>query len=390
MKVLYDYQIFEIQQFGGISRYYFELLKTFRKNNLLEWELPLKYSSNIYIQSEHELFRPVLDKRDPYSFFLPGIDFKGKWKTYKILNKLTGFPNEQFANMKLSLAGIRKNDFDIFHPTYYSDYYLKHLSGKPYVITVYDLIHEKLTAQKLVTDHYSVNKRKVIEKAAKVIAISESTKKDLIEVFDIDEKKIEVIYLANSMQPDHDFTGLESKLILPEKYLLFVGNRSGYKNFDRFIRSVTSILNEHKDLFIVCTGTPFTKEELDTYNRLGVNKQLIHHFIDDVSLAFLYKNALAFVFPSLYEGFGIPVLEAFSCGCPAILSNTSSLPEVGGDAAIYFNPLDADSIRATVSKVYASEILRNNMRQKGFDRINLFSWEKTAIETKIVYKKVLS
>lgn len=388
MKVLFDYQIFETQTFGGISRYYVELIKKFGKNNLIDWELPILYSNNIYLENEPDLFKYLEKKKDPFSYFLPDFDFKGKWKLYKAVNKLTGFPKEEFANRELSLKRIKEKDFDIFHPTYYNDYYLEYITDKPFVITVHDLIHEKFHKQNLVHDFHSDTKRKVIEKATKIIAISENTKKDLIELFKVDEKKIEVIYQANSLQANYDFAALSQNLKLPEKYLLFVGNRKGYKNFNFFINSVASILKENKDLYIVCTGAAFSQEELDFFSSLAISNQIKHHFADDISLAFLYKNALAFVFPSLYEGFGIPILEAFSCGCPAILSNTSSFPEVGGDAAVYFNPANKDSIHEAVNSILNNENIRIEMRQNGYERLKLFSWEKTALETKAVYEGI--
>lgn len=388
MKVLFDYQIFETQTFGGISRYYVELIKKFCKNNLIDWELPIIYSNNIYLENEHELFNYIKKKEDPFSYFLPDFDFKGKWKLYKAVNKLTRFPKEEFANRELSLKHIKEKDFDIFHPTYYNDYYLEYISNKPFVITVHDLIYEKFSAQNLVTDFHSDTKQKVIKKATKVIAISENTRKDLIELFKVDEKKIEVIYQANSLQANYDFAALSQSLKLPEKYLLFVGNRKGYKNFNFFIHSVAPVLKNNKDLFIVCTGSAFSQEELISFSSLGISNQMKHHFVDDISLAFFYKNALAFVFPSLYEGFGIPILEAFSCGCPAILSNTSSFPEVGGDAATYFNPADKDSIYEAVNSILNNENIRIEMRQKGYERLRLFSWEKTALETQAVYEGI--
>ena len=388
MKVLFDYQIFETQTFGGISRYYVELIKKFGKNNLIDWELPITYSNNIYLEKEPELFKYLKKKKDPFSYFLPDFDFKGKWKLYKTVNKLTGFPKEEFANRELSLKRIKEKDFDIFHPTYYNDYYLEYVTDKPFVITVHDMIHEKFSAENLVTDFHSDTKQKVIEKATKVIAISQNTKKDLIELFKVDEKKIEVIYQANSLQSDYDFAPFSQNLKLPEKYLLFVGNRKGYKNFNFFIHSVAPILKINKNIFIVCTGTDFSQEELDSFSNLGISNQMKHHFVDDASLVFLYKNALAFVFPSLYEGFGIPILEAFSCGCPALLSNTSSLPEVGGDAALYFNPANKDSMYEAVKSICNNENMRLEMRQKGYERLKLFSWEKTALETKAVYEGI--
>ena len=110
---------------------------------------------------------------------------------------------------------------------------------------------------------------------------------------------------------------------------------------------------------------------------------------DDKKLQSLYRNALAFVFPSIYEGFGMPILEAFSCGCPVILSDASCLPEVGGDAAVYFNPKDVVSMRNAVERVVSDEKLRNQMRERGYKQLEKFSWRKCAEETKKVYEKVI-
>jgi glycosyltransferase involved in cell wall biosynthesis len=107
-------------------------------------------------------------------------------------------------------------------------------------------------------------------------------------------------------------------------------------------------------------------------------------------LIYLYQNALAFVFPTLYEGFGIPILESFACGCPAVLSNTSSLPEVGGDAAVYFDPQDMDSIKTTVMSVIYNEKKRHEMVARGYEQLNKFSWAKTAQQVEEVYISLLS
>jgi len=119
--------------------------------------------------------------------------------------------------------------------------------------------------------------------------------------------------------------------------------------------------------------------------KLNVLHKVHHIKINDISMKILYKNAQAFVFPSLYEGFGLPILEAFSCGCPAILSNSSSLPEVGGDAAIYFDPVDEESLIYAVETVLFNEKYRQELIRKGYERLKQFSWEKGAVATKNVY-----
>jgi glycosyltransferase involved in cell wall biosynthesis len=234
----------------------------------------------------------------------------------------------------------------------------------------------------------SVRKKLLCQKAAKIITISESTKRDLMNLFQIDEEKISVIYLANSLQ--HSNTILENNRIdnLPNKYLLYVGNRTVYKNFYFFLRAMTSILEEDKDLHIVCTGPEFDFSEKHFFKSLNLQERLVHHFVDDTKLIHLYKHALAFVFPSLFEGFGLPVLEAFSCNCPTIISNTTSLPEVGGDASMYFEPKNEQSIRDAIINVIYSNSKRFELITKGQEQLKKFSWKKTAEETAALYREV--
>jgi glycosyltransferase involved in cell wall biosynthesis len=143
-------------------------------------------------------------------------------------------------------------------------------------------------------------------------------------------------------------------------------------------------------LNIICAGGPvFNKSEIKLFNDLNLLTRIHRYVVTDEVLAWLYKKALAFVFPSLYEGFGIPVLEAFSCGCAAILSNTSSLTEIGVDAAFYFEPDCEDSIAQAVRKVIYDKELRAELKTRGFRQAENFSWSKTASETEALYKTVV-
>jgi glycosyltransferase involved in cell wall biosynthesis len=150
------------------------------------------------------------------------------------------------------------------------------------------------------------------------------------------------------------------------------------------------LLDKDKDLNIICAGGPvFTRSEIKLFNDLNLSTRIHRFAVTDEVLAWLYKKALAFVFPSLYEGFGIPVLEAFSCGCPTVLSNTSSLTEIGSDAAIYFEPDCEDSIAHAVGKVIYNKELRADLKTRGFRQAENFSWAKTAYETEALYKTVV-
>lgn len=371
MKILYDHQMFSIQKYGGISRYFCELYSHLLTMDAIYPEISVVYSENSYYQ---ELFHQkilLLDQKTLGRY----LNF-GKNMT---INKI----NEYHCKKQ-----IRHGNFDIFHPTYYNPYFLKNIKTKPYVLTVYDMIHELFPDMFQRKDNTAIQKKKVIECATKIIAISDNTKADIIKIYDIDPQKIEVTPLATSLQrhtPD-------STLNLPQKYILFVGNRGVYKNFTFFINSISSLLDKEKDLYLICAGGGvFLDPEIHLLEDLKIKMKVLHYPIaNDSTLSQLYRKAILFVFPSLYEGFGIPVLEAFSCGCPVAASNCSSLPEVGGEAVNYFDPNNSDSIQKIVEDIVHNNSLQDSLRIRGYQRLKLFSWEKTALNTKKVYDNLLS
>ena len=178
---------------------------------------------------------------------------------------------------------------------------------------------------------------------------------------------------------------------MPEKYILYVGNRDFYKNFNNFILAVEPLLKEHKDLYLIAAGGGlFNKDELKLFESKNLKNKIIYKSADDTSLATLYSNALAFIFPTLYEGFGIPALEAMNCDCPVVMSNTSSLPEVGGDAAIYFDPTKTGDMTEKIGSVIFNKELREGLVKKGAIQRNKFSFEKTALDTMKIYEKLLN
>jgi glycosyltransferase involved in cell wall biosynthesis len=168
-----------------------------------------------------------------------------------------------------------------------------------------------------------------------------------------------------------------------------VGSRGGYKNFNIFIKAIALLLIQY-DFKLICTGSPFSKNETDLFQYLNIDDRIICRLVSDEELYSLYAKATAFVFPSLYEGFGIPVLEAFATGCPAILSNTSSLPEIGDDGAVYFVPYSIDDMRRVIEKVITSKTLQNKLIKNGKKPRKKFSWEKCARETMNVYEMITS
>jgi glycosyltransferase involved in cell wall biosynthesis len=288
---------------------------------------------------------------------------------------------------------LRQGGCDIFHPTLYQDYYLGLPKKMPVVLTVFDMIFELFPQQYAGRRAQEITQKKmaVVNRADHIISISHSTRRDLCRLYGIDPKRVSVVPLANSLTLDKESLMETVAGTLPERYILFVGIRDGYKNFLFFLSSMIDIFRRDQSLMILCTGPAFTETERQQIKSLGLESRVRWmKVVSDAVLATLYRHATAFVFPSLYEGFGLPLLEAMSCGCPVVASNTSSFPEVAGDAAVLFDPASKESISTAVERVLGSSELRSEMREKGIARQRKFSWEKTAEETLKVYHSMLA
>jgi glycosyltransferase involved in cell wall biosynthesis len=382
MKILFDYQTFQLQNFGGISRYFVELILWLSTKHRIE--IGVKYSDNQYLKEYKNLnIRPFADQRQE---FLKGFEFYGKgriFNLYKRMNPLK-YSNIYHINREYSIELLKKQEFDVFHPTYYDDYFLEFIGIKPYVITIHDMIYEKFPEIFPIADNTTMIKHKIAQKASHIIAVSENTKKDITSLWGISEDKISVIYHGADLTKKSVYSCND----IPKDYMLFVGTRFAYKNFLFLIHSIAKILID-KNINLVCTGPPFSTDEITLFRNLEINERVFNRYVNDSEMQFLYKNAIAFIFPSLYEGFGIPILEAFANDCPVILSNTSCFPEIAGDAALYFDPKSRIEIQNKITSIIDSETLRENLILKGRKRLSNFSWVKAASETADVYKKVL-
>jgi len=381
MNILYDHQIFTWQNYGGISRYFCELMTQFIPGPCVDFRLALRYSQNEHLHQNPRLYRFWTQRNN---FFSDSRFFSAFQKKIHV-NVL----NHIFNNQRESVKQIKAQEFDLFHPTYYDPYFLKHLGNKPYVLTIYDMIHEIFPDTFDKNDLTRNRKKTLVDNAKQIIAISDNTKKDIVKYLDVPEDKIQVIYLADSLSQmkNAEFSYVPGSIRVPKHYLLFIGNRLGYKNFSFLIEGLFPVLKTNADLHIVCAGGGyFSNSEKRMIRNMNMVTRIHHYPADDATLQHVYKNAYAFIFPSLYEGFGIPVLEAFSLGCPAMLSSTSSLHEVGGDSALYFDPHDRTSLTNAVEQILSDGTLRKNLITKGFERSKLFSWEKTASMTKKVYE----
>ncbi len=362
-RVLYDHQMFSLQKYGGISRYFANLYYSFNKGFDVNATLSVLQSNNYYIKD--------------YSFPLSRLSTKllpannRKWYKY---------------NKWYSQYIINKGQFDIFHPTYYDTYFLSKLK-KPFVLTVHDMIYELFPEYFNPEDKNISFKNELIKKADHIIAISASTKNDIHRLFNIPDNKVTLVhhgFCSVKSNGESDFTPPVTQ------YIFFVGDRNTYKNFYRFVKAVMPLLQQNKLLHLVCAGGgSFLPEERELFNQCAIAQQVLQVTASDNSLNGLYSNALVFVFPSLYEGFGFPVLEAFDGGCPVAVSNTSCFKEVGGDAAMYFDPYNIDEITHTVSAIIANRQLAASLVEKGKKQLEKFTMEACVQKTQQVYEKLI-
>jgi glycosyltransferase involved in cell wall biosynthesis len=358
MKILIDNYIFTNQKYGGISRYYTEIFLKLKSDKNTVINLPLFQCQNLYLNESS-----LLSKKQYLTYYAINLLSKFGISTRKYIKK---------KNDKLALNALLKNDFDLFIPTYYDISFINYLENKPFVLTVYDMIHE-IFPQYFENDSINVkNKLILMEKATKIIAVSQNTKNDILKIYPhINESKIEVIYHGSSIKINNKL-----KVSLPLNYILFVGVRDNYKNFQFLLHSISDILLNDKTLKLVCAGGgKFSDYEKKLIYNLNLTDNVIQNNFNDNELGHYYKNAKCFIFPSEYEGFGIPILESMACGCPIVLTNNSSFPEVAGNAGIYFELNNSVDLKNKIESLLQNDGLRNEYSLKGFEQVKKFDWE---------------
>lgn len=367
MKIAYDHQIFCGQSVGGISRYYCELATYISRTNEIMVFAP--FHRNRYLSDcNFKQLKGIGVTRYP-------------WKTSKLIMSL---------NFPLAKLQLRRWNPDLVHETYYSRFNIAP-KNTPTVLTVFDMIHELFPKLYRRNDNTALNKKKAINRADHIICISESTKKDLLNTYSIDEKKISVIYFGFSKFPslNQNITDMNIDYQNLKKYILYVGSRGGYKNFTNLLLAFGRSSSLKKNFSIVAFGGgPFTRSEKILIEELGLNvNQVTQLSGSDEILGYLYSRASCFIYPSLYEGFGLPILEAMAHNCPVLSSNKSSMPEIGQNAAIYFDPKSPDDISFQLERILFNDNLRSDLIIRGSERILDFSWAKCAHETNSIYMK---
>ncbi|WP_035589114.1 glycosyltransferase family 4 protein [Hippea jasoniae] len=348
MQIIYDNIIFSLQKAGGISIYWYELIKRLqRKDNIIFFE---KDNENIFrkklnIKTQNEIKLPV--------------------KILRYLPFLKKLPEKS-----------------IFHSSYYRVSLQKDVLN---IVTVHDFTYEFFRKGIAKTVH-SLQKGFTIKKADGIICVSKNTKKDLLKFYpEIDESKIKVIYNGVG----DEFKVLESKreylqkhfpYLQNKKYILYIGDRSEYKNF----HIVVEVVKKLEDFYLVIVGG----KELQQFEIEMIKNKYFHlRGISGDGLNILYNNAYCLLYPSSYEGFGIPVVEAMKAGCPVISTNLSSIPEVAGDAGLLVNKIKVENFLTEIEKLKKKEF-RNKLIQYGLNQSQKFSWDKCFEETYDFYKEI--
>lgn len=369
MRISLDYQVFTNQRYGGISRYFVRLAQ-----ELTDLGEQVKVVAPLH--------------RNAYVDELP--------KQMIVGHKIKEYPPRtarifKWFNHGASSLLINRLHPDIVHETYYS----RVASGSrktPHVITVYDMIHERFSECFPARDTTRKIKRIAVERADLVIAISEHTRKDLLELYSLDPEKIVTIHLGFDVFKESSVTQFKpEKQINEMPFLLYVGNRGGYKNFQNFVKAyaASSWLQSHF-LVLAFGGGKFSESEKRLFSDLKLEpSKIIYRSGGDQQLGHFYRSAAAFIYPSLYEGFGIPPLEAMAHDCPVIASHVSSIPEVVGEAASYFDPHSVESMRVVMEQTLASEQSLYELKLKGRQRLTNFSWKKCAESTLQIYRQLV-
>ncbi|BAZ05134.1 glycosyltransferase family 4 protein [Calothrix sp. NIES-3974] len=282
---------------------------------------------------------------------------------------------------------------DIFH----SSYYRVDLNFKVRnVVTVHDFIYELGYLNTRKSRLHLFQKKIALQKADAIICVSENTKKDMLSLHPelADHPHIYVIYHGtklklsqeNGYNPLHKFIQFSKEE--KNKYILFVGKRVAYKNFQNALTGFYESSLPGLGFSMICIGSKFSESENSMIKSLGMENQVrAFDRVNQAELSYLYQNAFALVYPSLYEGFGLPPLEAMSCGCPVIASNTSSIPEVVGDAGILINPYETKEIALSLEILLSNEV-RDTYINQGFRRAKFFSWEVAAQKHIEIYQSL--
>ncbi len=361
MKVLYDHQMFMIQNRGGISRYFAELARGMGGiagvEPVIFGGLPCR--GGLLHEEAATLAARI------HAVFVPSIP------------RTTDFRRSMASVVFPLVARIEAPD--VFHPTFYDSNVSMLPRRTTLVSTVHDMIHEKFADQPG-RQTLTARKRTMVEASRRIICVSRRTAEDLQEFFGVDSERIDIVHHATRI---HENAPTNWKAERP--FLLYVGQRRGYKNFATLRQAYETDPRLHSGHDLICFGG----EPLPDSERVSKGRILKMGGSDSV-LADAYRQASVFVYPSLYEGFGLPLLEAMALGCPVVTTTGGSIPEVAAEGAAYFEGDSADSLAETVAGLLQDESRRAELVRSGSARASLFSWDRCVQETLSTYRRAVA
>ena len=358
MHLVVDGIIFEYPNIGGISRIYYNILPLIC-NIDPNLKITLFFTRKPLIDFPLHNQITIIHLENVYNFLRP-------WRLW--------FPYYKKIQALILKLYIGNSKDKIWLSTYFSRPPFK-WHGKE-IVWVYDLIHELFSHIYPNSERTIKNKKQAISCANKILCISHSTANDLQKFYNVPENKIMVNYLSHNATIKCKSCSDDSQN-KTEKYILYIGKRVFYKGFDTLLTAYSK-WKKNRDIKLYVIGSSWSSSEINLLQELRVYQQVIlWKNPDDETLISLYEHAEAFVYPSFYEGFGIPLLEAMACACPVIASRIPSTVEIACDIPFYFEPGDSDDLVNTFNQLLDSEELQNRIKV-GKHRASQFSWEKTA------------
>lgn len=354
LSISFDHDVFVAQKRGGVPRYFTQLARL----------LALGGQASVSIHAPLFVAEGLADLRGT------GARVTGV--------HLPVFPGVTMLGRTMARLFPRGTEVDVAHATWYPA--VRPRRCRYFAITVHDMIAEMYPDQVRGASSQIMSKAMASRNADLVFCVSENTKRDLVALLGVQESKIRVTPLASSIGET-----LPAAFRSDMPYILFVGNRQGYKNFDSLLAAYSSSAWLRRNFKLLCFGGPRFGSDADYLRAQGV-EQL---FGDDSMLAAAYRGAAVYMCPSRYEGFGLPVVEAMSCGCPVLAGHFGSLPEVGGEAIAYVEDVTPEAIRDGLEGLLSDARRLNGLREAGLARSQIFSWLKTAEETMRAYNSLV-
>lgn len=358
MRVAFDEQIFAIQRYGGISRMFAQLARQFVLDpidqvHLLPFDAPVV---NRYLLDHPDISQP-----------LGAREARNEWTALAhYLARLQTHP-----------------DCEIVHNTFYLPHGLAPVKGAKRIVTIHDMIPERLPHTRRRLDRLTL-KRRYVQRADHIICVSQATRDDLEEIYGPLQVPVSVVHHGVDERFRPDVPKLD---VFPERYVLFVGNRGQYKDARVLFEAFAQIAPDFPDVHLLCVGgSGLSAKEVQWLTERGIRDRVSQRYLSDDGIASAYAHAEVFVFPSRFEGFGLPALEAMASGAPVILANATSLPEVGADAAKYFPPGDVSELAAALSSVLEDRSQRDLLIARGRERAAGFTWRAAAQKTADAYR----